>query len=428
MRVAALGVVTARRGVAEADGTEDGTQPIPWPLRDAAVSRRYRPAGPFTAIAEDALVRCGGVRGPLVVASCTGTVSTWDPEDWRESFSRTGAPAVVSAACASGLHALYLARAMIEAGAPEVTVLAVDVVTPPAHDNFEALRVLADDPAPYTAASDGFQLGEAAVALRVVPGDGIVGPVLGHDLEGEDGILRCLDALSPRGIEQLIGQGAGPAAGDRAELAALARHVPMTVPIATTLDRFGHTLGASSLLSVAIAAGAAMPHGPAGSALDGRPIDFRRAATTLVVCRALGGACGALLVGEGVQRPRGHLAWGPRSKPPAVRDETLRRIAAEADAQRPAEPPDVVVVTLEVPLPPAARIGQRILPTSVLEMTPGFVPQLIARAWGYRGPALCLVGRDPEPLLAALRATHERVFRVAIRGMHVRDVEWIARG
>lgn len=74
------------------------------------------------------------------------------------------------------------------------------------------------------------------------------------------------------------------------------------------------------------------------------------------------------------------------------------------------------------------RVGQRIMPTSVLEMTPGFVPQLVARAWGFRGPALCLVGTDPEPLLAALRTTHERVYRLAIRGMHERHVEWIPRG
>jgi hypothetical protein len=85
-----------------------------------------------------------------------------------------------------------------------------------------------------------------------------------------------------------------------------------------------------------------------------------------------------------------------------------------------------VIVTLEAPLPPSARIGRRILPTSVLEMTPGQLPQLIARAWGYPGPALCLVGGDPEPLLAACRATHDRVYRVAIRGMDDRDVEWDA--
>jgi hypothetical protein len=119
-------------------------------------------------------------------------------------------------------------------------------------------------------------------------------------------------------------------------------------------------------------------------------------------------------------------AWGPRSVIPPLRDPVLRRIAGEAAAARPAEPPDLLIATLEAPLPPAARIGQRILPTSVLEMTPGFVPQLVARAWGHRGPAICVVGGDPGPMLAACRAAHERVYRIAIRGMDERDVEWDA--
>jgi hypothetical protein len=59
-------------------------------------------------------------------------------------------------------------------------------------------------------------------------------------------------------------------------------------------------------------------------------------------------------------------------------------------------------------------------------MTPGTVARLVARRWGFRGPALCLVGGDPGPLLAACRATHDRVYRLAIRGMEERDVEWNA--
>jgi hypothetical protein len=52
------------------------------------------------------------------------------------------------------------------------------------------------------------------------------------------------------------------------------------------------------------------------------------------------------------------------------------------------------MVRLAEPLspPPEARIGDRLLPSAVLEMTPGFVSQLIARCWGFAGPALCLVG------------------------------------
>jgi hypothetical protein len=348
------------------------------------------------------------------------------------------------------------------------------------------------------------------------------------------------DALPSR-PHLVVGQGAGPVEGDRAELAAIARHVAHDVTIATALPNAGHTLGASSLLSVALAAASTMsgqraadaytlelaerllrlvpgpsvngsvaespvnidgyglgamqaldthrnvdassearapqtthaaathlfdaPHAfdatqgfeeretdaaraspsepltvddPAAAndrieaprALDGRRLGVRRGAReAIAVCRALGGGCGAVIVGEVVDQGRPPPStWGPRSAPAALRDATLRRIAAEADAHRPAQPPDIFIVTLECPLPPAARVGPRILPTSVLEMTPGFIPQLVARAWGFRGPSLCLVGPDPEPLLAALRKTHEHVFRLAIRGMHDRDVEWIPRG
>jgi hypothetical protein len=318
--------------------------------------------------------------------------------------------------------------------------------------------VLADAPAPFQPEAAGFLLGEAAVALRLAriepggraPAGGAVrlaGPVLGHDLDGDDGLARCLAALGGRAVraDLVIGQGAGPADGDRAELAAIAASVPAGVPLATALGGLGHTVGASSLLSVALAAlatgaaGAAAATGAiaalaaaAPAAMDGRPLGARAAHEAIAVCRALGGAAGACAVSaaaaDEVGRPaeRARPVWGARSAIPPLRDPVLRRIADAAAASRPAAPPDLLIATLEAPLPPAARIGQRILPTSVLEMTPGFVPQLVARVWGHRGPAICLVGGDPGPILAACRAVHERVFRIAIRGMEERDVEWDA--
>jgi len=411
----------------------DAPVAIPWPLRATCASRQYRPAGGnLAALIERALADCGA-RGPVIGASCNGQVATWDVADWRTSFGFIDAP-VASTACASGVHALYLARRMIDAGTPEVTVVAADIATPPAHDNFEALRVLSDAPAPFCAEATGFQLGEAAVALRLVRADlapdapRVGGPWLGHDLDGDDGLARVLAAVDGR-VQLVIGQGAGPVEGDRAELAAIAARVAPEVPIATGLATFGHTLGASSLLSVALAARAL--DGPlfgaqsgAATALDGRPLAAPRSDATLVVCRALGGACAACVVSrEPVAEPSPRHGWGPRAPAPPLRDPVLRQIAAEAGAHRPAEPPELLIVTLDAPLPPAARIGARILPTSVLEMTPGFVPQLLARAWGFRGAATCLVGGDPEPVIAACRRTLQ-VYRVAIRGMEHRDVEW----
>src|SRR5205814_1087794 len=85
-----------------------------------------------------------------------------------------------------------VARALVEAGAPEAIALAVDIVSQPSHENFETLRVLDDASVPYQPEAAGFLVGEAAVAVRIGRGDGdrLVGPVLGHDLDGDDACDR----------------------------------------------------------------------------------------------------------------------------------------------------------------------------------------------------------------------------------------------
>ena len=354
-----VGLVTARGSVHDLAG--DASPPVPMPWHPA---RRYRPlrgihaAGRARLIAamQAALAECGGT-GPILAASCNGAAATWRTDDWRASFDlghELGGGPVASAACASGMHALYLARQLIAAGASEIRVVAADIVTPPSHDNFESLRLLSDDPAPFQPDASGFLLGEAAVALRLVlaahapDAPRLIGPVLGHDLDGDDGIARALHALralaaSPArpsepiggdladraelaahiasdkpsspgralssqpsariGADLVIGQGTGPAEFDRLELAAIAAHLAPDVPLATALPGFGHALGASSLLSVALAvlsrdseiAALAASH---STALDGRPLGARRSRRTVVVCRALGGACGACLIGD----------------------------------------------------------------------------------------------------------------------------------
>jgi hypothetical protein len=389
-------------------------------------------AASLADMVDAALAACGG-GGPIVMASCNGGTASWDEAEWRTSFELGRGP-IVSAACASGMHALYLGRRMIETGVPEVRVVAADRITTPSRSNLEALRVLSETPAPYQARAEGFRLADAAVALhltRSAAGPLLHGPVLGHDLDGDDALDRVLAALGPSAPELVIGQGAGPAANDELELAAIARHVVREVPLATALFKLGHTLGASSMLSVALAVKARASvldalELPDRVALDGRPLGARRSQQTAVICRALGGACGACSIGELASQVGSPSAWGHGAPPPALRDPVLRGLAAAAAARRPAVVPDLVIVTLDAPLPPAARSGTRILPSSVLEMTPGFTAQLIARAWGFRGPALCLVGGDPEPLLATCRSSHERVYRIAIRGMEARDVEWDA--
>ena len=402
-----------------------------------------------------------------------------------------------SAACASGLHALWLGATWLAAGHDEVIVLAVDVLSRPGHDHFEGLRVLATDPAPWQPTASGFIPGEAAVALRLrrvtdaatraspraptksneppisglpadhsaaidalghdvasqvpsmltslaQPRDGaeslgawlpiITGPALAHDRENVDALgelARTIAAVRP---ELVIGQGTGPVAVDDRELAAIRTTVSPQVPLTTALTHFGHIVGASGLLSVALAAlgqharipSLAMSH---ATASDGRVLGVARGAA-LVTCRALGGACAALGISgsnaDDVRPLPAECGWSTPAPPPPLRMPLLRRLAEEAIAHRPEVPPGVVLVRLDEPLVPPddARIGGRLLPSVVLEMTPGFLAQLVARAWGYGGPALCVVGGTEacwEHTLATCRQVHGSV---AVLHVHRRDFEW----
>jgi hypothetical protein len=86
------------------------------------------------------------------------------------------------------------------------------------------------------------------------------------------------------------------------------------------------------------------------------------------------------------------------------------------------------MVRLGEPLtpPPRALAGGRLLPSAVLEITPGRAALQIAQGWGYQGPALCLAGsveagRDPLP--AALQGSGQRI-RVIYIDPGKDHVEW----
>ena len=423
-----IGLATAR-GIGE----------LPWPPSKWNVSRVCYPAAEidsslsgverWQALAKKALAEIGDSgKTPLLVASCNGSAD----DHWEEAFDTTsllaGTPwanddlPVFSSSCASGIHALYAARALLTSGAvKEVLVLAADILARSNHENFESLRVLAERPStPWQSTSTGFILGEAAVVLRLVRAqDGaeittLEGPELASDLIEHDGLSSVIEALSPLNPSLILGQGTGPYANDAAELRALATFIDQQVPIATPLINFGHTLGASSLLSIAI--GATNPS-------DGE---------ILATCRALNGACAATAVGKvsHAKTQRRKDGWEKSVIPGPLMNPTIKRLASEAYEQRPAEPPDVLILRLEKPLSPpsSAIIGGRLLPSAVLEITPGFASQLIARCWGYTGPALCLVGNvdaDPYGLTNALRESGANVFQVNLRGSgDNRAIEW----
>ncbi|HEX8285738.1 MAG TPA: hypothetical protein VF588_20445 [Pyrinomonadaceae bacterium] len=418
----------------------------------------------WSALAVKALADCFGgnppsAGTPLLVASCNGAAAGFDADVWRHAFDAQtllkGAALtsknrpVFSASCNSGLQALFIAKLLLLTGySDDVIVLAADILAPASHDNFEVLRVLSDTPAPWQHASGGFILGEAAVALHLVRtrhAEGapcLDGPVLGSDLEGFDGLSAVLSGLRLERLKLVLGQGTGPFQSDELELAALRAAAGETIPLATPLAHFGHTLGASSLLSVALAALAwkstePLPalSMPAPSAVDGRPLFDGSAlgGDALVTCRALSGACAAVGVGSSAmlrtqQSRRWHLARGHG----VLMHRTLRQIAAEAVSRRPRVAPDILVVRMDAPLLPDERasIGGRLLPSAVLELTPGFVPQLIARCWGFTGGALCLVGdadgdTDESEILEACKESGLIVSRILLRGGgDDRAVEW----
>jgi hypothetical protein len=331
---------------------------------------------------------------PLFVGSCNGDAS----RSWESAFDTSvlladtpwaneGLP-VFSSSCASGLHALYAAKQLITTGAiDQAIVLAADILSQSNHENFESLRVLAERPnEPWRAANQGFILGEAAVVLRLVRVEegNFTGPELGSDLVDHDGLSSVIEALSAQEPSSVLSPGVGP---------------------------YGHTLGASGLLSLA------------------RGL---QSSNTLVTCRAMNGACAAVMVGGkfDAKSQRRKDGWHKTAGPGPLMSHTVRNIASEALERRPPEPPDVLILRMDKPLSPpsSAIIGDRLLPSAVLEITPGFVSQLVARCWGFCGPSLCLVGdidRDPYELKDSLNESGASVFQVNLRGSgDNRVIEW----
>ena len=457
--ISAIGLATAQGGTADIAGGSAlrAAERWPWPVNGWSTSQWCYPAvgvssslngiARWRALVRLALKDCfmdqpPSRKTPLFIASCNGSAHAFDAESWSQAFDSVALLEttswsgqrlpVFSSSCNSGLHALYAARQVLLSGqADEVVVLAADILSRSNQDNFEGLRVLTDSPMlPWQPNSTGFILGEAAVAMKLVRENGVAnrvrlaGPVLANELGRDDGLRRALAQLLPAKPQLLLGQGTGPFANDQSELAAFQHFVAPDVPLATSLVHFGHTLGASGLLSLALAAliqrspqalsALAMP---TAYASDGRSLNTRTNSgngvsynaaeinNVLISCRALDGSCAAAAVVDntiksavlehGQQDREPAKAWSAPEPTGPLMNSLLRRLAGEATRHRPIDPPDVLVVKLEEPLapPPQATIGGRLLPSSVLEMTPGFVSQLIARCWGFAGPALCLVGQ-----------------------------------
>ena len=459
--------------ISEANGFLD-PQALPWDSNDHPKRKPCRPAfgldrrlsgiARWQELARLALSEClneamNPAQTPLVVASCNGSAARFDSDDWESSFDtaallektpwRGKKVPVVSGSCASGLQALFLAGWLLENETNEVVVLAVDILSSVSYENFDALRILsAENEVPWQSASTGFLFGEAAVAVKLkkggkpLQGIRVSGVSLATDIAAVDGFGRSLSSFSATAPQFIVAQGTGPHESNLLELEALRLHFDSTTSLTSPVYRFGHSLGVSSLLSIALAhltysfpAVGEFIKLPKSSAADGRMLfqgDINNE-DIVVACRALSGQCGSARLSTHSDR---FVLPSSELREPSVTEllvhPVLRDIAETAARVRPSTPPDILLVRLHSPLSPPSRaiIGNRILPSAILEITPGYIPRLIARCWGFTGPAICLVGnasteRETQRLINALRISGLSITAVSIHGTEDRrDIVW----
>ena len=174
---------------------------------------------------------------------------------------------LVSAACASGQTAVSIALEQLAAGiCRHALVVGADVASEFVTAGFAALGAVSPDVCrPYDADRNGLTLGESAAAVLLSPrGDG-PGRILGAaencdaahitapDLEGRQ-LRRIIRRLTGRGpVGGIIGHGTGTVYNDQAEIAALRAVFPAgTPPLFSLKGNFGHTLGATGVLQLAL--------------------------------------------------------------------------------------------------------------------------------------------------------------------------------
>lgn len=196
--------------------------------------------------------------------------------DLAREFSITGPKLTLSAACASGLHALIRGAMMIESGeATRVLVVAAEASVHPLFiANFARLGVLPAEGVgcrPFDLNRDGFLMSEAAAAVvlesstAVRAGDGIsvekyalvadATHLTGVDPEGRALRHALARSTGDRSFDLLHAHGTGTAANDAVELSALDETVLETAvrPIVYSHKAaLGHSLGAAGLVSVVL--------------------------------------------------------------------------------------------------------------------------------------------------------------------------------
>lgn len=195
-----------------------------------------------------------------------------------QRFGFGGPKMVVSTACSSGLTAIIEAAMMVQSGqAKQMLVCAADIAGGFIQDGFHALKAISKTRCrPFDRQRDGLALGSAAAACLVTSGDHAWHTASGPSLllEGwgmscdathltapdreASGLMRAVRAaianVDSTSIEAVILHGTGTAYNDAMEALAM-RRIFTRRPYLTAAKGFlGHTLGASGVLEMTLAA------------------------------------------------------------------------------------------------------------------------------------------------------------------------------
>jgi len=215
--------------------------------------------------------------GPEARAALRRTILCEQASLLAEALGVAGPRLVVSTACASGTHAVGLARDLLAEGAVDV-VLAVgtDALVDMSFEGFGALGAAGDEPCAPFSQPEGVTLGEGAGCLVLEREDGArargaarLAEVAGfggssdawHEAAPDpsgDGIARSLRAaladarLVAEDVDYVNAHGTGTGSGDLAEALAIEQVFAPQPPVSSSKSQLGHTLGGAGALEALI--------------------------------------------------------------------------------------------------------------------------------------------------------------------------------
>lgn len=258
------------------------------------INNHYRAPGGWDRVHDLAVQAAGealsqsklGDGTALVVGTSKGAVESWmttPPESSqlasvaariRATFPSLDGPSLtISAACASGLHALIRAAMLIRGGeANRVLVVAAEAsVHPMFLASFRRLGVLPREGVgchPFDENRDGFLMSEAAAAVLVERAEssgaqpwakverfGIGGDathMTGGDPQGETLRRLLRHVIDGRDVDLVHAHATGTSFHDPLELAAFEDECPANPAVYSHKGALGHSLGAAGLVSVVL--------------------------------------------------------------------------------------------------------------------------------------------------------------------------------